>query len=377
MPRTRSRVDGDAPGDVGPVARIGRPQNARAVLASEACAGQRTGGCASPIEDGRSSGLASVSVRVPRISPVTYRRIALVSVVLLAVIIVTGGAVRLSGSGLGCSDWPNCEQGGVFPPRGTADVHAMVEFVNRMFTGLVSIGVIVCVLASMARVPRRRDLVWLSVGLVAGVIAQIVLGGLTVLFELRPEFVMAHFLVSLVLLANALVLYRRASEPVGPPRSGVDDRVRTMAWALLAVAAVVVTTGTVVTATGPHGGDEKAKRFAFDLFTVTRIHGTTVVIFLGLVLGTLWLLRRTTAPRDVHARLGLLLVAVVVQGAIGYTQYLIGIPELLVGFHLAGATAVWSATVWFILGLVVRDPVPGARAPEVGTPVAPSPMVAS
>lgn len=287
------------------------------------------------------------------------------SVVLLAVIIVTGGAVRLSGSGLGCSDWPNCEPGRL-TPRGVSDVHAMVEFLNRLFTGLVSAGVIVCVLGSLVRVPRRRDLVWLSLGLVAGVFAQAVLGGLTVLFELRPEFVMAHFLVSLILLANALVLYQRASEPEGPARPIVDAQVRRLARVLLVVAAVVVTTGTVVTATGPHGGDEEAKRFGFDLPTVARIHGTSVILFLALVLGALWVLRRSGAPRGVQNRLGLLLGAVVVQGAIGYAQYLSGIPELLVGFHLAGATAVWAATVWFTLGLVERESAPRVDAPGSG-----------
>ncbi|MFO7591399.1 MAG: COX15/CtaA family protein [Acidimicrobiia bacterium] len=313
-------------------------------------------------------------MRPPRVAPQTYQRIALVAVVLLAVIIVTGGAVRLSGSGLGCSDWPNCEPGRL-TPRGVSDVHAMVEFLNRMFTGLVSAAVIVCVLGSLVRVPRRRDLVWLSLGLVAGVFAQAVLGGLTVLFELRPEFVMAHFLVSLVLLANALILYRRASEAEGPPRPLVDDRLRRLGRVLLVWATVVVTTGTIVTATGPHGGDEEAKRFGFDLPTVARIHGTSVIIFLALVLGTLWLLRRSRAPREVQARLELLLVAVVVQGAIGYAQYLSGIPELLVGFHLAGATAVWAATVWFVLGLTTRGPLRPADAPDGSESDDPAPLV--
>lgn len=304
--------------------------------------------------------------------PATYRRVALAAVALLAIIIVTGGAVRLSGSGLGCSDWPNCEPGRL-TPRGVSDVHAMVEFLNRMFTGLVSVGVIVCVLGSLVRVPRRRDLVWLSLGLVGGVFAQAVLGGLTVLFELRPEFVMAHFLLSLVLLANALLLYRRASEPQGPPRPIVTPRVRTLGRVLLVVAVVVVTTGTVVTATGPHGGDEEAKRFGFDLPVVARIHGSTVILFLVLVLATLWVLRRDRAPRAVEHRLGLLLAAVVVQGGIGYAQYLSGIPELLVGFHLAGATAVWAATVWFVLGLVDRTDGPGPVRPEAVDE--PSPLV--
>jgi cytochrome c oxidase assembly protein subunit 15 len=293
-------------------------------------------------------------VRLPRLRPATYQRIALVSVVLLAIIIVTGGAVRLSGSGLGCSDWPNCEPGRL-TPRGASDVHAMIEFLNRMFTGLVSVAVIVCVLGSLLRVPRRRDLVWLSLGLVAGVFAQAVLGGLTVLFELQPPFVMAHFLLSLVLLTNALVLYQRASEPPGAGRSIVDRRVRVLDRVLLVLAAVVVTTGTVVTATGPHGGDRKAKRFAFDLPVVARIHGTSVILFLVAVLVTFWLLRRTRAPESTQRRLGVLLVVLVLQGAIGYIQYLNDIPELLVGFHIAGATLVWSAVVWFSLGLTVRE----------------------
>ena len=124
---------------------------------------------------------------------------------------------------------------------------------------------------------------------------------------------------------------------------------------LLVVAALVVTTGTVVTATGPHGGDRKAKRFAFDLPQVARIHGTTVVVFLALVLVTFWLLRRTRAPIGVQRRLGVLLVVLVAQAAIGYIQYFNGIPELLVGFHIAGATLVWAAVVWYSLGLTVRD----------------------
>jgi cytochrome c oxidase assembly protein subunit 15 len=309
-------------------------------------------------------------VHLPRLSPVAYRRIALAAAVLLGIIIVTGGAVRLSGSGLGCSDWPNCEPGRL-TPRGASDVHAMIEFLNRMFTGLVSVAVIVCVLGSLVRVPRRRDLVWLSLGLVAGVFAQAVLGGLTVLFELQPPLVMAHFLLSLVLLTNALVLYQRASEPPGPGRSIVDRRVRALDRALLLVAAIVVTTGTVVTATGPHGGDRKAKRFAFDLPTVARIHGISVLVFLTLVLATFWMLRRTRGPVSVQRRLGILLVVLVVQAAIGYIQYFNDIPELLVGFHIAGATLVWSAVVWFTLGLTVREgpaEVPAVVTNEALTP---------
>lgn len=300
-----------------------------------------------------------------KLEPDLYRRITLAAAILLGVIIVTGGAVRLTGSGLGCSDWPTCEPGRL-TPRHATDLHAMVEFVNRLFTGLVSIAVVVCVLGSLLRVPRRRDLLWLSVGLVVGVIAQAVLGGLTVLFELRPELVTAHFVVSLVLLANALVLHRRAGQPGGPGAPLVVPSLRTMGRALLVAASVVVATGTVVTSTGPHGGDAKAKRFTFYLPDVARVHGISVMIFLGLVLATLWLTRRTRAPLGVQQRLGVLLVVVVVQGAIGYVQYFNGIPELLVGFHIAGATAVWAAVVTFYLGLFARaaPATAGAETPR-------------
>jgi cytochrome c oxidase assembly protein subunit 15 len=308
-------------------------------------------------------------VRLPRLSPLAYRRITLVATVLLAIIIVTGGAVRLSGSGLGCPEWPNCDAGSLAPHE-ASDVNAMVEFVNRVFTGLVSIAVIVAVLGSFWRVPRRRDLVWLSLGLVGGVFGQAVLGGLTVLFELQPPLVMAHFLVSLALLANALVLYRRAGDPDLPARLATEPVVRTLGRLLLVVATVVVVTGTVVTATGPHGGDEDAKRFDFDIRVVARIHGSTVILFLLLILGTFWVLRRTRAPRDVQQRLGVLLLVCVAQAGIGYAQYLTGIPALLVGFHLAGATAVWAAVIWCYLGLFTRDAsaevaAEGGHAPQL------------
>jgi cytochrome c oxidase assembly protein subunit 15 len=239
----------------------------------------------------------------------------------------------------------------------------MVEFLNRVFTGAVSLAVILCVLGSLVRDPRRRDLTWLSLGLVAGVVAQAVVGGLTVLFELRPEFVMAHFLLSLVLLTDAIVLYRRAGEPVAPARSLVEPGVRALGRGLLVAATLVVVTGTVVTATGPHGGDEDARRFGFDIANVARIHGSSVVLFLALVLVSLGALRRTRAPEPVQGRLGAVLLVACVQAAIGYIQYFNDIPALLVGLHIAGATALWTAVVWYYLGLSTRV-VPGDVAAE-------------
>ena len=305
------------------------------------------------------------AVRRFRLSPSAYRRIVLAAGILLAVIIVTGAAVRLTGSGLGCPDWPNCEPGSL-APKGADDGHALIEFVNRMFTGAVSIAVIVCVLGSFLRDPRRRDLIWLSLGLVAGVLAQAVVGGLTVIFDLRPEFVMTHFLLSLVLLTDAIVLYKRAGEPHTKSELQVQPRIRTWGRLLVVMACVVVITGTVVTSTGPHGGDKEAKRFAFDISNVARIHGVSVMIFLGLTLLVLSLLRRSRAPEGTVTRLGAVLLIACIQAVIGSVQYFNDIPALLVGLHIAGATALWTAVIWCYLGLFTRPgeqpagPGPGA-----------------
>ena len=299
-----------------------------------------------------------------RLRPAAYRRVTLVAAVLLGIIIVTGAAVRLTGSGLGCPDWPNCEPGSLVP-KGADDGHAMIEFLNRMFTGAVSIAVIVCVLGSLVRDPRRRDLIWLSVGLVVGVIAQAVVGGLTVIFDLRPEFVMTHFLLSLVLLTDAIVLYRRAGDPPTKAQLSVEPPVRTWSRVMVAIVCVVVFTGTIVTSTGPHGGDEEAKRFELDISSVARVHGISVMIFLALVLVLFGMLRRTRAPEAVQTRLGAVLLIACIQAAIGYIQYFNDIPAALVALHVAGATALWSAVVWYYLGLFHRaaEATDGAPTP--------------
>src|ERR671917_1086323 len=179
-------------------------------------------------------------MQLPRLSPPAYRRITLLATLALAFIIVTGGAVRLTGSGLGCPDWPTCARDRVVAPW---EYHAMVEFVNRTITGLVSVAVMLAVLGSLVRRPRRRDLLWLSVGLVGGVIGQIVLGGLTVLFELKPVFGMAHFLLSMVLLANAVVLHHRAGRPAGPTRPAVGGDLLALGRLEVATAALTIFLG--------------------------------------------------------------------------------------------------------------------------------------
>jgi len=297
------------------------------------------------------------------LSPPAYRRITFVALLALVFIIVTGGAVRLTGSGLGCPDWPTCARNRVVAPW---EYHAMVEFVNRTITGLVSVAVILAVLGSLRRVPRRRDLVWLSVGLVGGVVGQIVLGGLTVLFELRPGFVMAHFLLSMVLLTNAVVLHHRAGRPAGPTRVAVSHDLLALGRLGVAAAALVVFLGTVVTSSGPHGGDEKAERLPFLLRDVTRLHGIAVMLFLAVVIASLLKLGKHGGPSTLMRRGEVLLGVLVAQAALGYTQYFTGVPAVLVGFHILGAASVWVAVLRFHLAFSVPASDNGADSHGAG-----------
>ena len=307
-------------------------------------------------------------------SPETYRKVTLLALLALGFIMVTGAAVRLTGSGLGCSDWPNCEEGQLVAPL---EVQPMVEFVNRCITGVVSISIILAVLGSLRRRPRRPDLVWLSLGLVGGVVAQIVLGKFTVEYDLDPRFVMSHFLLSIVMVANAVVLHWRSGQPdEGEVRPLVRPAVVALGSLIVACTAVVVFLGTVVTGAGPHGGDETAERLSVSLHRAAQVHGLSVVVLLVLVVATMVLVWRSGAPRVVRRRGEVLLAVLLAQGAVGYTQYFTGVPALLVGIHVAGAVAAWSAALWFHLGLKTRESVSAAafdretaaQALLVGTP---------
>lgn len=298
-------------------------------------------------------------VRLPRIGPRAYRRITLLALLAQVFITITGASVRLTGSGLGCSDWPTCEEDRLVAPL---EYHAMIEFLNRTITGLVSVAVILAVLGALVRVPRRRDLTWLSVGLVAGVLLQIVLGGLTVIFELQPPFVIAHFAVSIVLIGTSFVLHDRAAHAPSPALPAVVPAVRRLGWGLFALSIIVLFTGTIVTGTGPHGGDETVERLPFELVSVVRVHTAAVWIFLLLTIVTLAVLRRTGAPREVDLRAKVLVVVILVQGAIGYVQYFTDVPPALVLLHVIGSLLVWMSVLAFQLSLTVRPEEVEARA---------------
>ena len=293
------------------------------------------------------------------ISQSQYQKITKVSLLLLAFIIITGAAVRLSGSGLGCSDWPTCENDQLVAE--IDDVHAMVEFVNRVITGFVALAVMIAVLGSLFRVPKRKDLIYLSIGLVVGVVIQVIVGALVVREHLPPSLVITHFLVSMVLVWNAVELDHRARSDDKSEHSSPPMLLKRMTKLIVGLGALVIITGTIVTGSGPHSGAEnqqildalesqgtassitnlelEVERLPFDVPDVARIHGISVMLFLLLTLRLLFVIKRHS-PEFITVGQNLM-AAIVIQAAIGYFQYFTGVPALLVGVHVAGATLIW------------------------------------
>jgi len=284
----------------------------------------------------------------------------MVALVLLVAIVVTGAGVRLTGSGLGCTDWPRCTEE-TFTP--SSNLHAQIEFYNRMITGLVSVAVVLAVLGSLRRSPRRQDLVWLSWGLVGGVVGQIVLGGIVVLTHLNPWLVQGHFVVSMILVADAAVLTYRAGLPDGvAQRPIVTPALLRWGKALVGLGIVVLLTGTLVTGSGPHSGHNEAelgasasekveaarevRRLPIHVHDAARIHGITMILFLAATIWVLVQIRHHQPAGKLAATAGWLLTALILQGAIGYTQYFTGVPPGLVALHILGASLVWVAVLF-------------------------------
>lgn len=289
------------------------------------------------------------------VSAAAYRRITLGALVALYTIVITGALVRLTGSGLGCADWPRCSEERFID---VSTGHGAIEQVNRLFTGVVAASVILAVLASVRLVARRRALTNLAIGLVIGVLAQVVIGGIVVLTGLNPWANMAHFLVSMVLLANALVLHRLAdSDDSVASSSGSLPVQLILATALLGLGAVV--TGTVVTATGPHAGDEEAVRFGFSIHDVARVHGSTVIATLAAIALLLW--KTKGRDRPFEARVSRLMGIALLQAVVGYVQYLADVPALLVAVHIALAAGVWLALVDVVYFAWIRRSRAGIR----------------
>ena len=277
-----------------------------------------------------------------KISPRAYEKLCQASYLSLFIIVISGGLVRLTGSGLGCSDWPQCNSERFID---VSSVHGAIEQINRLFTGVVAALVIAAVLGSLFLAERKRKLTQLSLGLVAGVLAQIILGAIVVLTGLNPFANMGHFLLSMVLIANAIVLYRHSCIDKNPVLD-CSPREKQYLFGVGILFMFSVISGTVVTATGPHAGDENAVRFGFAISSVARIHSISVLLSLLALLLVLIKVKKSTKTREfLEQRLAIFLGVGLLQALVGYVQYFNGIPVVLVATHLFGAALIWSLAV--------------------------------
>ena len=304
-------------------------------------------------------GLAPTIGDVP-ISPTTTRRIFAAGVVAQVGIVVTGGLVRLTGSGLGCPAWPQCAGASLTPVTNQPQsFHKYIEFGNRMLTFVVVLVVIACIVAAWQQVPRRRPLVLLASAGLLGVFGQAVLGGLTVLTHLNPFLVASHFLLSLVLIAAAVAVYERSGDVGdGPPQPLVRVELLLLVRGLVVVAALVLVVGTLVTGSGPHSGDaDHPARTGFDPSKIAWLHADLVTLFTGLVIAMLVAVRLSSVPVEVGRRTRMVLYVTLAQGALGYLQYFTGVPWVLVAFHVLGATLLWVSVLRVTYAIRTRGPV--------------------
>lgn len=281
-------------------------------------------------------------------SPSTYRKVTITALVAVCLIVVTGAAVRLSGSGLGCSDWPNCNDDKFIDVSTT---HGAIEQINRLFTFAVAAAVVAAVLGAFKRRPRRRDLTRLSIVIALGVPMQGVVGAIVVFTDLNPFANQQHFLLSMVLVALGTILVRRSGEAedeFGNVQRApvVGAGTAKQVWAITILTGLALVSGTFVTGAGPHAGDEEAKRFEVAISTVARIHGLTVMLTIAVAVALLWRLRSRPGDRkSLDGSLTTWMILAVAQAGVGYTQYFNGVPAVLVGIHVALATGLWLATV--------------------------------
>jgi cytochrome c oxidase assembly protein subunit 15 len=290
------------------------------------------------------------------VTPERYALIARFALVMFTLIVVTGVAVRVTGSGLGCPTWPKCTQTSLYTELNT---HGVIEFGNRMLTSVVGFAAAAAFIGAFRRRPYRRDLMLLSALLPLGVVAQIVLGGFTVLFDLAPGFVMSHYMLSmLILVACVLLDWRTRRDPDQLAVAGGEDRLLTRAsWALFGLGAVTIFAGTAATAAGPHTGgtgtDDLVPRLVFrgiDTLNWVISQHARLATLLGVAAVGLWLLaRRRGVPREQRAPLASLCWLLAAQGVIGGVQYLLELPAELVWVHASLAAATWLAIVWTLV----------------------------
>ncbi|MEN3539029.1 COX15/CtaA family protein [Microbispora sp. ZYX-F-249] len=299
----------------------------------------------------------------------SMRRWALAAIVVNVGITVTGAAVRVTGSGLGCPTWPRCTPDSFVPAR--IDTHAplnmAIEFGNRLLAFLVLAVAVPCVIAAWKLSRGERGPVLLRLALVqpAGVVVQALWGGLVVHTMLNPVTVSVHFLLSVGMIAAAVVLFARAGEGDAPAEGLVRKEIRTLGYVLAAAAFALLLAGVVVTGTGPHSGDDAASRFGFDIQSVVRLHTDIAYVVVGLTFALLLALRVTDSPGPARRAALVLLAVELSQGVVGYVQYFLAVPAALVLLHVLGATLVWVCALRVVFLMRTRGPAP---VPAYGRP---------
>ncbi|GGT28006.1 cytochrome b561 [Streptomyces atratus] len=303
-------------------------------------------------------------------SPRTVRRAAMSAVVMAVLIVVTGGAVRLTGSGLGCPTWPKCTDESL-TTTSAMGFHGAIEFGNRMLTYVLCAAVGWAIIAARSAKPWRRSLTRLGWAQFWVVMGNAVLGGIVVLVGLNPYTVAAHFLLSTALLTVAMVTWQRVREGDAAPRPLVGKAVSQLTWLLVVVAGLLIAVGTVVTGAGRHAGDSSdVHRIPIDWKMITQLHADLAWAVVALTVALWFVLKAVDAPVGPLHRARDLFLVLLGQGVIGYVQYFTDTPEILVGLHMLGSCLVWIAVVRVLLSLrerpvaVAAVPGPAAEQPE-------------
>lgn len=288
-------------------------------------------------------------IRDARVPERHFRQLTLLTVISLIALIGSGGWVRLSESGLGCPTWPNC-----YAHRIVAHdtYHALIEFVNRCVITTVGVLIVLTVIAAIRRRNARRDLIWLSSGLLIGYVGEAALGGITVLLKLAPELVAAHLILAMALLADGVILHWRAGDAsqaggaereIKAPSAGLE--VRRLGQLLLTALTVVIVLGTVATGSGPHAGSPDTKRFPFNFTQTVELHAVVGMFLFGLVIASFFALRATGASRRLRSVHLTVVGLMALQGIVGYVQYFTKLPIDLVEVHIVGAALLLVALV--------------------------------
>ncbi|MFD7546501.1 heme A synthase [Streptomyces sp. NPDC059578] len=286
------------------------------------------------------------------------QRAAMAALVMMVVIVVTGGAVRLTGSGLGCPTWPKCTDDSLTATR-EMGLHGIIEFGNRLLTYVLCAAVGWAIIAARSQKPWRRSLTrlgWAQFWLVMG---NAVLGGIVVLVGLNPYTVAAHFLLSTALIAVATVMWQRSREGDAPAKPLVGKAVQQLVWVMVVVTGLLIAVGTVVTGAGPHAGDSSdVPRMDVNWEAVTKVHAVLAWVVVSLTFALWFVLKAVDAPRGPLNRTRDLFLILMAQGAVGYVQYFTDLPEVLVGAHMLGSCLVWIATLRVLLALRERPELP-------------------